>query len=389
MASIPLAYNFRNLRVRLATTLMTAFGIALTVAVLMGIGALVDGLGGALSVTGHPNQILLMRQGSTAELVSVVSKEKFDVVKFFPGIAKREGEPMISHEVISVTNLTLRSDSESDGNVSVRGISPMGRYLRDGLELVEGRWFTPGKREVIVGAGTHAIRAGTSIGDKIPFGRGDWEVVGVFDAGESAYNSEIWTDGTFATSDLGRDTFRSSVLVRGTDAAATQAIINRAADDQRLALEGKLEKDYYAEQMNSAQPVQFLGIFVAAIMAIGSCFAAMNTMYSAIARRGREVGILRLLGFSRGSIMISFLIESLLLALLGGLLGLLLVSPLHGLEGRIGNFVTFSETTFQFALTPTNIGIGLAFAAVMGVLGGILPANQAAGKEVLTAMRDL
>ncbi len=389
MASIPLSYSLRNLMVRKATTVMTALGIGLTVAVLLGIGALVDGLTGALAATGHARNLILMRQGAPSELVSAAPREKFDVVKFLPGIEKLDGEPMVSHEVVSVTNLALRSDPQSVSNITVRGLSPMGIKLRGDARLVSGRWFEPGKREVVVGSGAHAVRAGTSIGDAIPYGRGDWRVVGVFNAGRSAFNSEIWADGNFATADLGRGSNRSVILVRAADDAAAQALTNLVADDQRLSLEAKAERAYYDEQMVSAAPVRSLGIFVAAIMAIGSCFAAMNTMYTAVARRAREIGILQMLGFSRGGILLSFLIESLMLALCGAVLGLLLALPLNGLESRIGNFVTFSETTFQFAITPLNVAVGFAFAAVMGVLGGLLPARQAASREILTSMRDL
>ena len=211
----------------------------------------------------------------------------------------------------------------------------------------------------------------------------------MFDAGKSAFNSEIWGPGSLVTSDLGRGSTRSTILVRAEDEVAAQALVNQMEDDQRLLLEAEMEREYYAEQMTSAQPVQALGIFVAAIMAIGSSFAAMNTMYTAVARRAREVGVLRMLGFSRGSILVSFLIESLLLSLLGGLLGILLVMPLNGFEGRIGNFVTFAETTFEFEVTPVIMAVGMTFAAVMGVLGGILPARFAAKQNILTSLRDI
>jgi putative ABC transport system permease protein len=233
------------------------------------------------------------------------------------------------------------------------------------------------------------MRENTSIGDKLEFGRGAWEVVGIFDAAGSAFNSEIWCDGNLLSADLGRSNVWSSVLVRARDEAAAQALSNRIGDDQRLVLEAQPELKYYEQQMTTAAPVQTLGLFVAAIMAIGSSFAAMNTMYAAVSRRAREVGMLRVLGFSRGSILVSFLIESLLLSLLGGLIGCLLVLPLSGLESRIGNFVTFSETTFSFQITPKILGGGLLFAAVMGVLGGILPARLAARRDVLSSLREI
>ena len=188
---------------------MTALGISLTVAVLLGIAALVGGLKSSLAVTGHPLHLIVTRQGATSELVSIVPQEKFQVVKFLEGIAQLNGEPMLSHETITVVSLRLRSDLTQDANVNVRGVSPMGLKMRD-LELTSGRWYESGKREVVVGRGTNAAREGTSIGDKVEFGRGKWEVVGVFDAGKSAFNSEIWGVGNLITSDLGRGSSRSS-----------------------------------------------------------------------------------------------------------------------------------------------------------------------------------
>ncbi len=384
---VPLSYNFRNLAVRKTTTVMTALGISLTVAVLLGISALVGGLKSSLAVTGHPLHLIVTRQGATSELVSIVPQEKFQVVKFLEGVAQLNGEPMLSHETITVVNLRLRSDLTQDANVNVRGVSPMGLKMRD-LKLTSGRWYESGKREVVVGRGTNASREGTSIGDKVEFGRGEWEVVGVFDAGKSAFNSEIWGDGNLVTSDLGRGSSRSSILLRATDEVTLTALKNRMADDQRLQLEGRTEREYYESQMTSAQPVELLGMIVAVIMAIGSSFAAMNTMFTAVSRRTKEIGVLRMLGFSRGSILSSFLIESLLLSLLGGALGCLLVLPLNGFQGRIGNFVTFSETTFNFEVTTTIMASGIAFAAIMGVLGGVLPARMAAKREILGAIRD-
>ena len=387
--AIPLSYNLRNLRVRKTTTVMTALGIALTVAVLLSILALVHGLRSSLEVTGHPLHLIVMRQGSTSELVSVVGMDKFQVVKFMEGIAQRDGDPMVSHEVVTVVSLKLRDDLTQDANVNVRGISPVGIKMRSGIRLQAGRWFETGKREVVVGRGTHAVRENTSIGDKIEVGRGQWKVVGVFDAGRSAFNSEIWADGNLLTNDLGRGGSRSTILVRAQDEVSAQALKNRMADDQRLQLEAKSEREYYAEQMASGEAVQGLGLFVAIVMAIGSSFAAMNTMYTAVARRSREIGVLRMLGFSRGSVLVSFVIESLLVSLLGGVIGCMLALPINGMKGRIGNFVTFSETTFDFHITPAIIAIGIAFSAIMGILGGVLPARMAARHDVLTSLRDL
>lgn len=388
--AIPISYNLRNLRVRKTTTVMTALGIALTVAVLSGILALVNGIKGALEVTGNPLHVLITRQGSTAELTSVIGDEKFQVVRFMEGIDRLEGEPMASHELVTVMSLPLRGNPTEEVNVNVRGISPMGIKMRDSVGILPGgRWFQPGRREVVVGRGLQGVHEGVALGDKIEIGRGQWEIVGVLDAGKSGFNSEIWCDANLLGSDLSREANLSSILVRAKDAVAAQSLISRATGDQRLLLEGILETGYYARQTESAAPVQTLGIFVAIIMAVGSSFAAMNTMYAAVARRAKEVGVLRLLGFSRGSIMVSFLLESLLLSLLGGVLGCLLILPLNGLESRIGNMVTFSHTTFAFEISPSILAIGLLFSAVMGVVGGLLPARMAARREVLSSLRDL
>ena len=390
--AIPLSYNFRNLFVRKTTTIMTALGIALSVAVLVGISALIGGLNGALAVTGDPLHVIVMRQGSTAELNSTVTREQFQNLKFIEGITEENGEPMASLEVITVFNLPFRSNPDEVANVNVRGLPPMGIRLRETagtLQISRGRWFDPGKREVAVGRGIFETNEGTSIGDMLNFGRGEWEVVGVFDAGKSAYNSEIWADANLLAVDLGRGGTLSTALLRAEDEATAAALKNRVTDDQRLLLEALSEREYYEKQTMSGQPVQVLGVFVSIIMAIGSSFAAMNTMYAAVARRAREVGVLRMLGFSRGSVLLSFLFESLLLSLLGGMLGCLLILPLDGLGGRIGNFITFSITTFEFEITSGALLLGMSFAAVMGVLGGVLPARAAARQEILGSMRNV
>jgi len=201
-------------------------------------------------------------------------------------------------------------------------------------------------------------------------------------------NSEIIGDRNQISSDFNRPDGLSSILLQATDEAAVPALINSLNDDRRLGVDAQTEKSYYDAQTNSAAPLQYLGLFIAIIMAVGSSFAAMNTMYAAVARRAREIGTLRVLGFARGSIMMSFLLESLLLALVGGLLGCVLVLPLNNITTGVGNFVTFSEIAFNFSVSPYIMGIGIAFALVMGALGGLLPARMAANKEILTALRE-
>jgi putative ABC transport system permease protein len=227
------------------------------------------------------------------------------------------------------------------------------------------------------------------MGRQLEFGRGKWTVVGVMDGGRSAANSEIYCDLAQIASDQNRETTLSSVLLRATDDVAMQALMNDLKDDPRLNADAVTEKSYYESQTSSAMPIQALGMFVSAIMAIGSSFAAMNTMYAAVARRSAEIGTLRVLGFSRGGILLSFFIESLVISLIGGVIGCLLVLPLNNYETAVGSFVTFSEITFDFRITPQIMLTGIVFAAIMGALGGLLPAASAARKEILTALRQV
>jgi ABC-type antimicrobial peptide transport system permease subunit len=230
---------------------------------------------------------------------------------------------------------------------------------------------------------------GAHMGSKLRFGRGEWEVVGVMDGGKSAVNSEIFGDLNQISSDFNRADGLSSILLRATDAATVPALINSLNDDRRLGVLAQTEKSYYEAQTNSGALLQYLGVFISIIMAVGSSFAAMNTMYAAVARRATEIGTLRVLGFSKNSIMLSFLMESLLLSGLGGLVGCLLVLPLNNITTGIGSFVTFSEIAFNFRVSPEIMLIGVTFALVMGAVGGLFPARMAARKEILVALREI
>lgn len=386
--AIPLSYNIRNLVVRKTTTIMTAVGIALTVAVLLAVLALVAGLRSAFASTGDPLHVLVLRKGGNAELTSIVTQESFQVIKAFPGIAKGpDRQPLASLEVVSVINLP-NVDSPNGMNVTLRGLPVSGIQLRH-LKLLRGRWFTPGKREVVVGKNVAKRTPGAQFGKQLKFGKGYWTVVGILDGGQSAYNSEIWGDASQVASDFNRANSLSSALLQADNEVAVQSLIHALGDDRRLTVDAMTEKTYYEQQTISSAPVQYLGIFVSIIMAVGSCFAAMNTMYAAVGRRAKEVGTLRVLGFTKGSILLSFFLESLLLSLVGGAIGILLVLPLNNVTTGIGNFITFSETAFNFRVTPAIMVEGVLFALIMGALGGFLPARQAAKKEILTALRDV
>jgi ABC-type antimicrobial peptide transport system permease subunit len=274
-------------------------------------------------------------------------------------------------------------------NVTLRGILPVGIKMRDDLKLQDGRWFQAGQREVVVGKSIAKRYPGAHMGNKLRFGRGEWVVVGVMDGGQSSVNSEIFGDLNQISSDFNRADGLSSALLRATDAATVPALINSLNDDRRLGVLAQTEKSYYESQTNSGALLQFLGVFIAIIMAVGSSFAAMNTMYAAVARRATEIGTLRVLGFSKSSILLSFLLESLLLSALGGLVGCLLVLPLNNITTGVGSFITFSEIAFNFRVTPEIMLVGVVFALVMGAVGGLFPARMAARKEILVALREI
>jgi len=387
--AIPINYNLRNLVVRKTTTVMTALGIGLTVAVLLAILALIGGLRSSLQASGNPLHVLVMRKGTNAELSSVVTQANFQDMKFKTGIAHSEsGQPMASLEIVNVIN--LQSVDAPDGiNVTLRGILPIGIGMRDNLKLLSGRWFQAGRREVVVGESIEKRFPDARVGKRLHFGRGDWEVVGIMSAGRGMANSEIFGDLNQVSSDFQRPEALSSVLLGATDAVAAKALINDISNDQRLNLDALSEQDYYQSQTSSGIVIESLGIFVSIIMGVGSSFAAMNTMYAAVARRAQEIGTLRVLGFSRLSILFSFFVESVLLAALGGLIGCLLVLPLNGITTGIGNFVTFSEIDFNFRVTPQIMALGVMFAMVLGALGGFFPARSASRKEILGALRSI
>jgi len=384
--AIPISYNLRNLMVRKTTTIMTAVGIALSVAILVASLALVNGLRTVFRNTANPLQLLVLRKGGNSELGSIVSTEAFATLRSQAGIAVgRRGEPLASAELVNVVNLPS-VDNPKGMNVTVRGLTTTGIEMRK-VRLIAGRWFQTGQREIVVGKAVAKRYPSARIGHRIRFGKGDWEIVGVMDGGESAIDSEIWGDLNQVSGDYNRQANPSSVLLQATDAPTLDALQHSIDDDRRLEAQAITEQDYYQSQTSSGAPLEFLGIFVAVIMAIGGGFAAMNTMYAAVALRAKEIGTLRTLGFSKTSILASFLIESILLSVLAGILGCLLALPLNWVTTGVGNFASFSEIAFQFHTSAAVMFTGLTFAIVLGALGGFLPARAAARKEILSALR--
>ncbi len=386
--AIPLQYNIRNLKLRKSATVMTALGIALTVTTAIFIMALLAGLNEAFRSSGNPLNVLVLRKGATAELTAGgVDRDALPIMKDLPGVARDpQGQPLVSGEDLLVIVLP-RNDGTGDANVTVRFMTQTGVEMRPEVKLIAGRWFTPGQREIVVSNSIRRRFAQANLGDQMWIGKGSWTVVGVVDAGGSAHDSEIWGDINQLAADFDRMTY-NSVLLRATDPVAADALKNRVGDDQRLKLNGMLETDYWAKQTNSGAAIKYVGTMVAIIMAIGSCFAAMNTMYAAVAYRSREIATLRVIGFSRPSILASFVFESVLLSLLGAAVGIVLMLPMNGMTTGTNNPLTFSEAVFSLRMTPGVLGMAVLFAVVMGLFGGIAPAWHASRREILASLRD-
>jgi len=386
--ALPLTYNFRNVVVRWRATLATVLGIALVVAVFVLVQSLAVGLEQSASNTGDPRNVMIVRKGSTAESSSQVSLEQFRTLHYWPQIARDEkGNPIISADVVTLISQP-RIDGQGEANVSVRGVTPMGMRLRPQVKLVAGRWFTPGKREVAVSLRLAKRFAGFKIGDRFKTA-GNWmTVVGEFDGSNSAFDSEVWMDADEARAVFDRQSY-SSVLVRAASPQAAQEISTRLDADKRLPLRADSEVKYYADQTDTAKPIKFLGDFLATAMSIGAVFAAMNTMYASVGSRTREIGTLRVLGFRRRTILAGFILEGAILAAIGGMLGCLLALPLHGYSTGTMSFNTFSETVFQFRITPWLATKGILFAVVVGVAGSLLPAIRAARLPVISALKSV
>jgi putative ABC transport system permease protein len=384
--AIPLKYNLRSLVVRRVSTAMTVVGIAAVVAVFIGMMAMSRGLEAAFVATGEPRNIVVLRHGSQVETVSSVVRETLSTLRYLDGVAADAGgRPLVSAEIIIVVNLARRVQGERS-NVLIRGISPQGAVLRPRVTLVAGRPFAPGLRQLNVSRALAQRFRGLGLGERVKLGQGEWTVVGLFDAAGTAFDSEVWADVNEIAEEFDRPEY-SSVLLQATDVGAQSALIRRISDDQRLHLKALPEKAYWADQTRPALRIKSLGLFLVLVMSIGACFAAMNTMYAAVSHRARETVILQVLGFGRRSILVSFLIESLIVSLAGGILGCLLALPIHGVSTGTANFRMLTETAFTFRITPDLVSQGLAFALLMGAAGGALPARLAARQGIAQALR--
>lgn len=387
--ALPLKYNISSVLIRWRSTLATIVSIAIVVAVFVALQGLAVGLEKSSGNTGDSRNLMIVRKGSTAESSSQVTLEQYRLIQYLPGVTKTaEGKPIATADVLVLISLP-RKDLEGEANVLVRGVGPMGAELRPQVKLVSGRWFTPGKREVVVAQKLAARFANMEVGETFKSAGSVLTIVGWFDADRSAYDSEIWMDADETRSVFDRD-FYSSVIVRVNDTNLASQVTARVEGDKRLPLQAIPEVDYYKSQTGTAGPIKWMARFLAGAMSIGAIFAAMNTMYASVGARTREVGTLRVLGFRRRTVLLSFLLEGAFLSLIGGIIGCLLAYLyVNGKTTGTLNFQSFSEVVFEFRVTPQLMLKGLIFAVVVGVVGSFLPAIRAARLPVISSLKSI
>lgn len=385
--AIPLAYNFRNLWTRRLTTLLTVSGMALVVFVFASILMLAEGLQKTLVETGSYDNVVFLRKGSNSEVVSGVTRQQASILETFPEIAMGpKGQKLLSKEVVMLIALTKKG-SDKPSNVVLRGIDENSLFLRPQVKLVDGRLPRMGSTEIIVGTSIARRFKDIGLDEKLYWGMRDWRIVGIFDAGSTGFSSEIWGDADQFMQAFRRNGY-SSVIFKLGDPSAFQNIESHIESDPRLTVEVKREKKYYADQSEiMAKFLRILGMSLTIIFSIGAVIGAMITMYSAVANRTTEIGTLRALGFQRRDILIAFILESLLLGLLGGIAGLIFASFMQLITISTMNFQTFSELAFNFSLNFDIIYMGMAFALVMGFVGGVLPAIRASRMRIVDALR--
>ena len=390
IGNVPVSYNFRSIRARWTSTIVAILGIAGTVGVFVAMLSLAHGFKSTLVASGSAGNALLMRAGSPSEMLGGVTLESIKIVQDAPGIARDNGTPLVTQEVVGVMPFPLISTG-TDANVQVRGVSPNVLRIRTFVKMEQGRMFNPGLSEVVVGKNATKTYAGLTLGNTLAMSGGNWRVVGIFDAGGSSFDSEVWADSKILNEALKRpDNIFQSVTVHLASVDSFNEFKSAITSDPRLDLDVVREVDYYAKQSTTMTTlITVLGGLVAAIMAVGAVFGALNTMYSAVAERGREIATMRALGFTSFNVILSFLFEALLISFVGGVLGCLFVLPLNGLTTSTMNFQTFSNLAFAFKITLNLLLMGVLFALVMGILGGMFPAIRAARLPVAQALRDL
>ena len=387
MAAVPMIYIARNLWVRRVTTLLTAAGMALVVYVFATVLMMSEGIRATLVDTGQPDNVIVLRKGSGAEINSGISRQQASILESLPGVAvDASGQPWVTKEPVVLSSLIKRS-SGKPSNVTLRGTSQVGLALRPQVRLVEGRMFRPGSNEVIAGLGVARGFQGVQVGGMLRFGGRDWTVVGLFDASRSGFDSEIWGDAEQLMQTFRRQAW-SSVVMRLADPQAFERLRDLVDGDPRLSLEAKREVRFYADQSEAlARFISILGTTLAVIFSIGAVVGAMITMFGTVASRTGEIGTLRALGYRRGAVMVAFLGEALLLSLVGGVMGVTAASFMQAVDVSTTNFATFSELAFKFQMTVGIVGQSLVFALLMGFVGGFIPAWRASRLKIIDCLR--
>jgi putative ABC transport system permease protein len=390
IGNVPISYNFRSIRERWTSTIVAVLGIAGTVGVFVAMLSLARGFKATLVASGSPGNALVMRAGSSSEMMGGITLESVKVVQDAPGVARDSSGPLVTQEVVGVMPFPLISTG-TDANVQVRGVSPNVLEIRRFVKMTEGRMFQPGLSELVVGKNASRTYQGLTLGNSVDFAGGHWKIVGVFDAGGSSFDSEVWCDAKLFNQVLHRpENIFQSATVHLASPDSFNTFKDSLTTDPRLNVDVIREIDYYAKQSTvMTRLITILGGFVAAIMAVGAIFGALNTMYSAVSERGREIATMRALGFSTWNVLLSFLFEALLISFAGGILGCLVVLPLNGWTTSTMNFQTFSNIAFAFKITLDLLLLGILFALIMGVLGGFFPAIRAATRPVAVALREL
>jgi len=387
--ALPLRYNVRNLGQRWKVTLLAIFGIALVVAAVVVIASMSAGFQAALRSTGSDNNAIVTQRGSMSELTSWINIGNAQTIMTDPRIARdSSGTPLASCEIVVIASKPKKTDNQAT-NITLRGVTPEAFKVRTGIKLVEGRMFSPGVFEVIAGKKISDRVQGLNVGDTIRVQRKEFKVVGLFTADGSSFESEMWGDYNALGPAVGRNGGCESLTVRLTNPAMLSGFDKDLRANPQIQVQGDSERVYYENQAGGvATALKILAAFVGIVMGIGAVFGAMNTMYAIVSQRTREIGTLRALGFSRFSILLSFVMESVLLAFIGGVLGCLIAIPMNGFTAGTGQTQSFSELAFAFKITPGIVIVGLSFAVLMGFVGGLLPALRASRMPITKALRE-
>ena len=388
--AIPVIYNLRSVRVRWTSSIVAVLGIAGTVGVFVAMLAMARGFRATMVSSGSPSNALIMRAGSNTEMVGSVTLEQVHIIQTAPGIARGPNGPLVSPEVVVIAPFPLKATG-TPANVQVRGVSPRALEVRPTIRIDQGRFLNPGLNELFVGKNALKTYVGLDLGSTVKFNGGTWTVVGIFDSDGSSFDSEIWCDAVILDQIYQRPVnIYQSVTARLNSPDGFQALKDTFTSDPRMTVSVDREIDYYAKQsVMLTTLIETIGSMIAFVMGIGAVLAALNTMYSAVSERSREIAAIRALGFSSGSIAISFMVEATIIAAIGGIIGCLCALPLNGFTTSTLNFQTFSSLAFAFRVTPFVLVAGMIFALLMGIVGGTPPAIRAARRPISAALRGL